>query len=257
MKLAFATIAVSVAATLTACQTVVPSQKSPVVEASKVILDTELKNILAAHTWSYQPENSQKPIVLSFNPQGIYIDTGCNGAFGAVDIKGNTLSLTPSNLASTMKLCSPDLMAQEKFAVGLFAQPVQISIDQTKPTQPVMTLKTAKGQSYQFIGTQTPETKYQSQAETIFLEVSPELKDCTGMVPQKCLQVREIKYSDQGLKTSVGEWELFYDKIEGYEHNPNLRTVLRLKRFTIARPAADQSKYAYVHDMTIEQEIIR
>ena len=43
----------------------------------------------------------------------------------------------------------------------------------------------------------TPETKYQGQAETIFLEVSPQTKACTGVAQQTCLQVKEIKYDEK------------------------------------------------------------
>lgn len=256
MKIAFATIALSIAATLTACQSIAPNSTSSAVEATSMNADAKLTTILAAHTWSYQPSDSTTPIVLSFNAQNLNVATGCNNAFGAVKVKNSTLEV--GRLASTMKMCEPALMAQEKFATDLFKDAkLAISVDQSEPMQPVLTLQAANGQKYQFIGTQTAETKYQGEGERIFLEVAAETKPCTGVAPQQCLQVREIKYNDSGIKTSVGEWQLFYGNIEGFEHNPNIRTVLRLKRFTLANPAADQSKYAYVHDMTVEQEMIK
>ena len=46
----------------------------------------------------------------------------------------------------------------------------------------------------------TPEAKYQSEGKTVFLEVAPETKSCTGVAPQTCLQVREVKYDDKGVK---------------------------------------------------------
>jgi len=50
---------------------------------------------------------------------------------------------------------------------------------------------------------------------------------------------------------------LFYDQIEGFEHNPAERQVIRVKRYEIKHPAADQSKYAYVHDMTVERATVK
>ncbi|NOZ97442.1 MAG: DUF4377 domain-containing protein, partial [Gammaproteobacteria bacterium] len=114
------------------------------------------------------------------------------------------------------------------------------------------------GQKYEFEGSMTPETKYQSQGEIIFLEISPETKQCTGVGPQTCLQVREIKYDNKGIKTQVDkDWTLFYDQIEGYQHRDDQRVIIRVKRYERKNPAADQSKYAYVHDMTVEQEIVK
>ena len=71
------------------------------------------------------------------------------------------------------------------------------------------------------------------------------------------MQVREIQYNEQGLKTATGEWQLFYSQIEGFKHDPKLRSIVRVKRFTIAHPAADQSQYAYVKDMLVEQELMK
>ena len=116
----------------------------------------------------------------------------------------------------------------------------------------------ANGQAYEFIGKMTPETKYQGQAETIFLEISPDTKQCTGVTQQSCLQVKEVKYDQNGLKTQVDkDWTLFYDQIEGFQHSPNERQIIRVKRFEIKHPAADQSKYAYIFDMAVERKIVK
>jgi hypothetical protein len=47
----------------------------------------------------------------------------------------------------------------------------------------------------------TAEAKYQSEGKIVFLEISPQTKSCTGVAPQTCMQVREIKYDDKGIKT--------------------------------------------------------
>ncbi|MBP7647899.1 MAG: DUF4377 domain-containing protein, partial [Comamonas sp.] len=74
----------------------------------------------------------------------------------------------------------------------------------------------------------------------------------------QCLQVRELKYNEQGLKQSTGTWENFYGTIEGYTHQAGVRNVLRIKRFTRPEPVpADASKYVYILDMTVESETVR
>ena len=69
----------------------------------------------------------------------------------------------------------------------------------------------------------------------------------------QCLQVRELRYDAQGRKSGdTGEFLHFYDSIEGYTHQPGVRNVLRLQRYTRQNVPADASKYAYVLDMVVE-----
>ena len=42
-----------------------------------------------------------------------------------------------------------------------------------------------------------------------------------------------------------------------FEHNPNQRLILRVKRFQVKNPAADQSSQADVLDMVVEQELVK
>ena len=90
------------------------------------------------------------------------------------------------------------------------------------------------------------------------MEIAPETKSCVGVAPQTCMQVREVKYDDKGIKTYADKnWSLYYGQIEGFEHNPNQRVIVRVKRFDIKNPAADQSSIADVLDMVVEQEIVK
>ncbi len=54
------------------------------------------------------------------------------------------------------------------------------------------------------------------------------------------MQVREIKYDDKGVKTYADKnWSLYYGQIEGFEHNPDQRVILRCKTFwRVKSPAA-------------------
>ena len=51
-----------------------------------------------------------------------------------------------------------------------------------------------------------------------------------------------------------GEWQNFYDQIEGFSHQPGTRNVLRVNRYTVANPPADGSSQAFVLDMVVESD---
>ena len=212
---------------------------------------------LNSYEWSLNTDGASKPLVLKFMGKGsLAISTTCNNLSSSWSVENNVL--TTGNMASTLMACTGNGGAQEKLAAEIFSTQVPFVLNLNDKENPTLTLTTAKNEKFTFTGKMTPETKYQTAGETIFLEVSAETKKCTGMAPQNCLQVREIKYSEQGLKTQIDkDWTLFYDKIEGFTHTSNERQVIRVKRFEIKNPAADQSKYAYVHDMTIEREAVK
>lgn len=224
--------------------------------AVNIIQQQNPAKTLTAYHWSYQPQNTDKPIVLHFSDQRLSIKTGCNGQNTAWKVENG--QIVTQQLMSTMMACSPDLMKQERLSADIFQKrDIPFTLNAIDTDQPTLTIQDANGQKYIFTGTMTPETKYQSEGETVFLEISPETKQCTGVAPQTCLQVREIKYNQQGIKTQVDkDWTLFYDRIEGFKHKADERQVVRIKRYEIKNPAADQSKYAYVQDMIIEREAI-
>lgn len=253
MKLIFASTVLSVATLLTACQT---SNVSNTVTEQKIMKSADLQQVLTAYTWSYQPQGSIQPILLEFVGDRLVANAGCNTMSTSWQLQGQQV-ITGQSMSTAMG-CSPEIMQYEGFAGQLIDnRKIPVYLDHSNPKIPVLTIAAKDGKKYQFIGSETSETKYKGQAETVFWEVAGQTKPCTGVAVQQCLQVREIKYSNAGLKTAVGDWQLFHGNIEGFKHNPDVRTVLRLKRFTLQNPAADQSKYAYVHDMTVEQELLK
>lgn len=215
-------------------------------------------NVLTNYTWSYQPADTKRPIVLSFLANDrLSVDTGCNRQNTSWKIENG--AIVTGALASTMMACEPALMKQEQFAGDLLQKrKIAYEVNTSNPEQPTLVIADAKGQKYTFVGKMTPEAKYQSEGKTVFLEIAPETKSCTGVAPQTCMQVREVKYDDKGLKTYADKnWSLYYGQIEGFEHNPQQRVIVRVKRFDIQNPAADQSSIADVLDMVVEQEIVK
>ncbi len=237
---------------LMACQTVQNVTDNVISQ----INTTAAKN-LTEYNWTYQGSKASKPLVLSFDDnQRLSIQTGCNNQGGTWKVEGNTILTSP--LTSTMMACADDLMQQERLSADIFSEKKVPFTLSTQNDQAILTITDSKGQKYTFLGKMTAEAKYQSEGKIVFLEISPQTKSCTGVAPQTCMQVREIKYDDKGIKTYADKnWSLYYGQIEDFEHNPNQRVIVRVKRFDIKNPAADQSSIADVLDMVVEQEIVK
>ena len=226
--------------------------------AVSVLQQQNADQTLSNYTWSIDTVNAPKPIVLNFLKEGrLGISTSCNTLGSEWKVDNN--QIITGSMMSTMMACPDNMMNQEGIAGNWFdSGKTPFTLNLSNPQKPTLTLTTPKGEKVVLTGEMTPEYKYKSAGEIIFLEVSPETKQCTGVTQQTCLQVKEIKYDDKFIKAQVDkDWTLFYDKIEGFDHSPNERQVIRVKRFELKNPAADQSKYAYVFDMAVERETVK
>ena len=194
------------------------------------------------------------PFVMNFDGERIGVQGGCNQMSGSWRFDpGNQLKVGP--LASTMKACETPLMAADKAMSALLAQPLQASIE---PGQsPTLLLLSPERQTLSFLGQRTPQSLHGAPTR-IFLEVAPQRVACTpaSMPPTTCLQVRERRFDDQGLRVGEpGPWQTFYDEIEGYTHQPGVSNVLRINRYKRSQPAADASAYVYVLDLVVESQV--
>jgi heat shock protein HslJ len=82
--------------------------------------------------------------------------------------------------------------------------------------------------------TENPETTPETEVKTIF--VGPEKVDCVGVGPQECYQVKD---------DPNGEWQNFYDQIEGFEWEPGYTYELRVAVHKVENPPADASSLRY------------
>lgn len=233
-------------------------------------VDSQLNNqTLSAYSWqlsSATDANGQpisalllstdKPVTLNFTDSALQVSNTCNRMSGAYQLKNN--ALTVKSLVSTMMFCNDALNKAEQEVSKKLEGTLKAQLQQ-QDNFPVLTLTTAAKDQLTLKGIATPETKYGSQAETLFLEVSADTKACSaGVMEKQCLQVREVRYNQQGIKTFVApEWSNFYDNIEGYQHAGNMRQVLRVKKYPVKNPPADASSNAYVLDMIVESELIK
>ena len=225
--------------------------------AVQILQQKNPSKTLAAYTWQTNT-GAPKPLILNFGHDGrLSISTSCNSISTSWRIDGN--DLITGNSMMTQMACPNEAMRQESLATKLFDNAkIPVVIDASDSQKPTLTVMDTNGKRYVFSGSMTAETQYQGEGQVMFYEIHPQTKACTGIARQQCLQVKEIRYNQQGIKIyQDANWSLFYGQIQGFEHNPKERQVIRVKRYEIKNPAADQSKYAYVHDMTIERGMLK
>jgi len=198
---------------------------------------------------------ADKPVTLDFKDDRIAISNTCNRMGGGYTLADGSLTVSP--MASTMMACTDkNLMALDQ-AVG---SRLEGALKTELGDAGQLTLRTANGDMLVFTPEPTAETRYGGEGETVFLEVAAQTKPCPHPLirDKQCLQTREIRYDANGIKQGEpGEWQNFYDVIEGYTHEDGVRNVVRVKRYKIANPPADASSLAYVLDTVVESETVR
>ena len=194
--------------------------------------------------------NPQRPLRVDFNGDRI----GVTG--GSFKLEGD--KLVAGQLAQTMMACPDTKLMEADTAIGarLSSSPT-LQLGAGDP--PTLTLRTADGDVLTFNGVPTAETRFGGPGTQVFMEVAAQRKPCSHpLIPNmQCLQVREVRYDDKGLKTGTGDWQALYQDIEGYEHVDGVRNVLRLKKYDVKNPPADASSVAYVLDMVVESENVK
>jgi len=193
-----------------------------------------------------------RPFEFRFTGANMAVNGGCNGLRGSFQIDADG-RFVAGRLMSTMMACEPALMAADKALSELLAKPLRLMLVQG--AQPTLILLSADNDVLMLKGEKTPEALY-GPATRVFLEVAAQTVACRN--PQggeaQCLQVREIKFDEQGLRVgSPGEWAPFTGSIEGYQHTPGIRNVVRVNRYQPASTGADAPAPAvYVLDMVVE-----
>jgi len=197
---------------------------------------------------------ADKPLTLDFGDGRLSVANTCNRMGGSYGLSGDTLTVAP--LASTMMACADEALMALDQAAGKRLEGT-LKVRRLDPSTLVLT--TAGGDMLRFRGEPTAETRYGGEGETVFLDIDAETVPCSsGVMQAQCLQVREVHYDGNGLEQGKrGAYENFHGSIEGYEHQPGVRNVLRVKRYTVKNPPADASSLAYVLDMVVSSETVQ
>ena len=194
---------------------------------------------------------------LHFEKDGVSVLNLCNQLRAGYVLDGQRL--TVNRPMSTLRACPErELMTLEQRVAAQLPQAQRHELISGSGTQvPRLVLHFTDGSRWELAGSPTPATRYGSAGERIFLEVAPERVACNHplMPNAQCLRVRDVRYADNGVKQGVGEWRIFQGKIDGYQHEPGIRNVLRVMRYSLAKGGqlpADGPSHAYVLDLVVE-----
>lgn len=228
---------------------------------------TDLARTLSSHHWRLEHASDAQghdidalfvradaPIRLDFANGKLAVSNACNTMGASFRLDGATVRLGPM-ISTKMACADPAVMALDsevgrRLQGALEAELVHGGLDR-------LILRNAAGDRLRFVGEATAEARFGGPGETVFLEINARTAPCRHgeMVDARCLQTRELRYDENGVRIGApGEWQAFYDTIEGYRHEEGTRNVLRVKRYRIPNPPADASSLAYTLEMVIETE---
>jgi heat shock protein HslJ len=199
--------------------------------------------------------NAERAFTFTFEESRLHARGGCNGFRGSFGIDTNEM-LTVTGGMSTMMACDPPLMEADATLSGLMAAPLETVL--VRGAQPTLVLLTAAGDALVLTGELTPEARFGAPTR-VFLEVAAQTVACEGSIrgDGQCLQVRELTFDEQGLRVGTpSEWRPFNAEIEGYQHEPGIRNVLRVKRFQPAAGTSDPAAPLYVLDLVVQSEVV-
>lgn len=235
---------------------------------SQDTMDNELLQTLQNHRWvlaeASDGENLRidvlfppavQPYTFTFTASMLNVQGGCNSFGGSYQINDQS-QLEAQQMRSSMMACEPLLMQADDALAALLAQPLQLNISEDSP--PRLQLRTVSNETLVLEGEATPESLY-GPGDIIFLEVDAKQLPCRNPrnAQTSCLQVRTINFDEQGLRAGPsGPWQPFYDAIDGYNHIPGERNVLRVKRFDRGAIAGDSAPAIYILDLIVETETV-
>lgn len=194
---------------------------------------------------------------LSFSKGNLGIGGGCNHLGGGYTVKGERLEI--GGIRTTLMACQDArLMQMDSEISKLLEGGAGFALEGQGP-EPRLSLTTASGAKLGLVGEPTAQTRYGSEGTTMFFEVDAQRRTCPHplMPEHKCLWVRERRYDGNGVALQPQQdWQFLYQEIEGYQHEPGERNVVRVKKFDVKNPPADASSVAYVLDMVVESELV-
>jgi|HubBroStandDraft_6_1064221.scaffolds.fasta_scaffold76303_1 heat shock protein HslJ len=166
-----------------------------------------------------------------------YLLFGCNLVSGRLRIESQRLVfIGPTR--STRKACAGAAETVDVAFSRLLSANPTYRIDQDR-----LTLVSPSGTRW----VMTKEPLASKHAKTKFIYVAASKRDCTGMFPTKCLQIRE---------SEAEPWTLLYWGVEGFEYVPGIEYRLRIKEDQVPRPLPDQASVVWYLDAVIEQSVV-
>lgn len=204
---------------------------------------------------------TNQPIDLNFVEQRLVVTGTCNQQMAGFTIEPNSQKLSVGQIAQTMRACiDTELALKDDAIIALLTNLKETTIFQSsEDAVPVLTLRAQNGDTFIFHGVLTAEARFGTQGEIKFLEVAPQLVDCNAAGSSQCLQIREVVFDENWVRSTPNEeWTSYPNTIQGYTHEKGVRNLIRVKRFSAEnlnpRPA-DLPDSVYVLDMVVEASL--
>jgi heat shock protein HslJ len=154
----------------------------------------------------------------------------CNSGSGSYTVEGNRIEFGP--MMTTLAMCPPESLYDQYLARLGDVEGFGMTAGKL-----VLSLKEDAGEMY-FANGGLAEKPMEPEIAPIekTLYVGPEKVDCVGVGPMECFQVKE---------NPDGEWQNFYDQIEGFDWEPGYTYEIRVAVHQVENPPADGSSLRY------------
>lgn len=216
-------LAFALAASLAGCASTPRSEIASSNDAA--VLEGTDWRLVAAPGESTVPDVGPGSATLRFEAGRFSLGGPCNSHTGGWSRDGAQLRLGGEGaaIASTRRMCPPQIMAREDGLLRAMAAPFTLGFD-----GPFLALRAADGATWRFDS--RPPAANASRERIV--QIAGQRAPCTGVAQQLCLQVR----TEPGAP-----WELFYGDIEGFDWTMGVEYVLRVKETTVPDAPADAS----------------
>lgn len=161
----------------------------------------------------------------------------CNRHTGAFERRGDQLQFGKEGgaVASTKKMCPPEIMQRETALLDAMAAPFTLSFAGSE-----LRLSAIDASVWRFDRSDLPPAEGRERIVMVAGQRAP----CTGVAPTLCLQVR----------TQPGAaWQLHHGEIEGFDWQVGVEYVIRVREVAVANPPADGSSLRWVLEEVLER----
>lgn len=223
--------------------------------------DAPLRAALQTHHWQLQHAHDahgtalrslfvdgMPPLQLDFTAQRLQVSQTCNALGAAYTVEAAHVQI--GRVVSSKRLCAQSRrMAQERAASDLLSGRFAVALDSAAPL-PTLRLTRTDGTRLEFAGQPTADARFGGPGQTVWLEVAGDTPPCLTEPTRQCLQVREHLQATQAvLQDSADGWQPLDQPIEGFTHEPGIRTLLRVTR---SPASGERDAPVYVLEQLVE-----
>ncbi|OOS04995.1 Heat shock protein HslJ [Moraxella cuniculi DSM 21768] len=205
----------------------------------------------------YESIIAKRSATMNFGDNLVSYSLGCNNYRSSYQLNEGVISL--NSIGATMMSCNNANNGQltlnqieDKFTNALAQSRLRFA---NNPDEQTATLVQQKGvEVLIWQGVLKNNIRF-GEPVRLYWEIDPETVNCVDTTggDKMCLKIRKVNYNAEGIKVGAGAWRTFYGKIHGFNHQGNVRQIIRLNAYN--NPDGKENPY-YVFDSIVESEII-